>query len=217
MKIKIPAIVFLIFTASCSTSSITHSWRSDNISKNNYTKILVVGLSDDRDRNMREQMENHLAGDLAAMGYNAISSFKVYGPKSFENSTEKEVLSNLDSIGVDAVITVVLLDKKSERYYVPHKVYRSPYRTRFGYYNQNFWAYYSTTYSHIYTPGYYQVDTRYFWESNFYDMGKKQLLYSVQTRSFNPSSTESLAHEYGKMIVKDMVKQGIVSAKMQGK
>lgn len=217
MKIKILALVILFFEAGCSTSRITHSWRSDTIPKNDYNKIMVVGLSNENDRNMREQMENHLAGDLTAVGYNAISSLKLYGPKSFENSTEEEVLSNLNSIGVDAVITIVLLDKKSERYYVPQKVYRSPYRTRFGFYHQNFWGYYSTTHTRIYTPGYYQVDTRYFWESNFYEMGKKQLLYSVQTRSFNPSSTESLAHEYGKMIVNDMVKRGLIPSKIPGK
>ena len=55
------------------------------------------------------------------------------------------------------------------------------------------------------------TNTKYFWESNFYEMESKELLYSVQTKSFNPVSTESLAHEYGKMIVNNMEKKGIIN------
>jgi hypothetical protein len=102
----------------------------------------------------------------------------------------------------------VLLDKTKERYYVPAQINYSPYVI----YRNRFWRYYTTMYDRIYTPGYYTVETKYFWESNFYDMDSKQLLYSVQTRSFDPSSTESLAHEYGQLIVSNMVKSKILSA-----
>ena len=64
-------------------------------------------------------------------------------------------------------------------------------------------------YDRFYEPGHYQADTKYFRESNFYDLGTKQLLYSVQTQSFDPS-TQSLAHEYGKLIVNNMVKDHVL-------
>ena len=44
-----------------------------------------------------------------------------------------------------------------------------------------------------YSRGYYSISTRYFWEDNFYDVATKELLYAVQTESFDPSSMESLA------------------------
>jgi hypothetical protein len=36
-------------------------------------------------------------------------------------------------------------------------------------------------------------------------------VYSVQTQSFDPGSSESLGHEYGQLIVKDMVKKNILT------
>jgi hypothetical protein len=116
------------------------------------------------------------------------------------------VIGKLNSSGVDAVITVVLLDKQRERDYVPGRIYYSPYTI----YHRRFTGYYNTLYDRIYSPGYYQVNTRYFWESNFYNIKNDELLYSVQTESFDPNSAETLAHEYGKLIVNNMAGQGII-------
>lgn len=167
---------------------------------------MVLGLIREKDRAIQEKMENHLVGDLQLLGYNAVSSLKEYGPKAFEGMTEQEAINKLKSSGVDAVITIVLLDKQKERYYVPGRLYYSPY----GYYYNRFWGYRGTLYQRIYEPGYYVTDTKYFWESNLYDMKTQELVYSVQTESFDPVNTESQAHEYGKMIVKDMMKKKVV-------
>ncbi|MBP9099068.1 MAG: hypothetical protein KBF74_09655 [Ferruginibacter sp.] len=188
---------------SCSSSRITHSWKSDNIPEKKFSKIMVVSVIAGSDWSIRDKMEAHLVGDLTDRGYVAVSAIKEYGPKYFENMKEAEVLDKLSNSGVDAVITVVLLDKNKERYYVPGRVYYSPYTI----YQRNFWGYYTTIYERIYTPGYYQVDTKYFWESNFYDLKNKNLLYTVQTETFDPESVEILAHEYGLLIVNDMNKK----------
>jgi hypothetical protein len=39
----------------------------------------------------------------------------------------------------------------------------------------------------------------------------KRLLYSAQSQSFDPVSAQSLGHEYGKMIARDMVKKNVLS------
>ena len=192
---------------SCSSAlKITNSWKSDNIPQNTYSKIMVVGILPERERNLRENMENHLVGDLQGRGYNAVSSVKVMGPKSFENMSEDQVLDKIKDYGVDAVVTIVLLDKQRERYYVPGRIYYSPYTI----YQRHFYGYYTTIYGRIYTPGYYIRNTKYFWESNFYDMESRQLLYSVQTESFDPASAATLSDEYGQIIVNDMAKQGVL-------
>jgi hypothetical protein len=66
-------------------------------------------------------------------------------------------------------------------------------------------------YDHIYSPGYYVTTTKYFWESNLYEVESRELVYSVQTQSFNPTSAGSLANEYGKMIVRDILKNNILT------
>ena len=109
--------------------------------------------------------------------------------------------------GVDAVITIVLLDKQKESKYVPGSIHYSPY----GYYYNRFWGYRTTLYQRIYEPGYYVTDTKYFWESNLYNMNTQQLVYSVQTQSFDPANSASLGHQYGKLIVNDMISNNIIS------
>ncbi len=78
------------------------------------------------------------------------------------------------------------------------------------YYNR-FWPYYGTLNYRIYEPGYYVTDTRYFWESNVYDVSTQSLLYSVQTKSFDPATSESLGHEYGKLIIKAITDNAVLA------
>lgn len=195
--------------AACSSTRLTHSWKSDSIPEAAYQRILVVALIQESDRSLQEQMEQHLVGDLRDLGYNAVSSLQEYGPKAFDHRNEQEIIRQLSGSGVDAVITIVLLNKEKERRYVPGNIQYSPYI----YYHSRFWRYYGTMQYRIYQPGYYVTDTRYFWESNFYAANGEQLIYSAQTRSFDPANTSSMAHEYGQRIVKDLAEKGILVKK----
>jgi hypothetical protein len=199
-------ITSLLLTSGCTSSRITTSWKSDKQNGYSFKKVLVLGLIRENDRSLQERMEKHLADDLKLLGYSTLTSLSELGPKAFENMTEKEAIEKLKTSGVDAVLTIVLLDKERERFYVPGRTYYTPY----GFYYNRFWGYRGILYQRIYEPDYYVTDTKYFWESNLYDMKTQSLIYSVQTQSFDAVTTESQAHEYGKLIVKDMLKNNIV-------
>lgn len=196
----------LLIAGGCTTSKITSSWKAENTTPQKYNKIMVLGLIREADRTIQENMENHFVNDLKGLGYNATSSLQEYGPKAFDKMDEEAAVAKLKNSGVDAVMTIVLLDKEKERRYVAGSIYYSPY----GYYYNRFWGYRTALYRRIYEPGYYITDTKYFWESNLYDMNTQKLVYSVQTQSFDPANSESLAHEYGQMIVKNMVSQNVL-------
>jgi hypothetical protein len=191
----------------CRSSQITSSWKDSTRQTKDYSKIMVLALIGDPDRTVREKMEEHLADDLRDLGYTAVTASEEYGPKAFEGLKEIDAVNLLAEKGIEAVITIVLLDKEKERYYVPGIIHNSPNGLSY----QRFWNYYSTMVGRVYAPGYYTAtDTRYFWESNFYDLFDSKLLYSVQSQSFTPESTGSLAHEYGQMIVQDMSKNSVL-------
>ena len=202
-------LIIASVTFSCSNSVITHSWKSNSIQGTYIHKIMIVALVNPNDHSLRENLEKHLASDLSEKGFEAVSSLQTYGPASFQNESENTVLNKLQESGIDAVLTIVLLNKEKEKHYVPGRVYYSPYNI----YHRRFWGYYSTVYERVYEPGYYSESTKYFWESNLYDISNKELLYSVQTKTFDPESTEQLAHEYGKLICKNLVNTGIASKK----
>jgi hypothetical protein len=199
-------LIVMLLMAGCTTSKVTTSWKAENTVPKKFDKILVLGLIREADRSIQMNMENHLVADLNEAGYHAVTSLQEFGPKAFDNMSEEAAIDKLKTSGVSAVLTIVLLDKQKERKYVPGSLIYSPY----GFYYGRFWGYRSALYQRIYEPGYYVTDTKYFWESNFYDMSTQKLVYSVQTQSFDPASSESLGHEYGKVIVKDMQKLNIL-------
>src|SRR5678815_2131091 len=98
---------------------------------------MVLGLINTADHTLREKMEEHIASDLRELGYNAVCSCDEFDPKAFEDMNEKQALDKLMNSEVDAVLTIVLLDKTKERYYVPDRMYYSPYFV----YHDSFWGY----------------------------------------------------------------------------
>ncbi len=206
-KAAIAVLLVLLTGLACGPSSrITSSWTASGISNNGYRKIIVLALLREPDRGLREKMEQHLVGDLRNIGYDAICSCDEYNPKAFENMNEEQSIAKLRGSGVDAVVTIVLLDKTKEKMYVPGRVIYSPYYQ----YHNHFWSYSRSMYNRINVQGYYEENTRYFWESNFYDLSQNNLLYSAQSQSFDPPNAETMGHEYGMMITRDMVKKGLL-------
>ena len=210
-KITVLLTLVMLVISSCTTSRITSSWKSPTVHSQFYKKILVLGLINEPDRTVRENMEQHVMTELRALGYDAVCSCEEFNPKTFENLTEQQSLDKLGNSGVDGVLTIVLLDKQKEKSYVPGKMYFTPYVQ----YQNRFYGYYRTMYTRVYDPGYYVENTKYFWESNFYSLEGKDLVYSAQSQTFNPTDAHSLGEDYAKIIVKDLVKNSILAPASQ--
>lgn len=128
---------FVLLLWACSSSSkITSSWRSPDRATLSFKKVVVLGLIRDADRTIREEMEQYLASALRNRGQWAECACELYGPKEFDQLNEQQAIEKLKSKGVDAVLTIVLLDKTKERYYVPGHMNYTPY----GFYYNRFWA-----------------------------------------------------------------------------
>jgi hypothetical protein len=196
--------VFFLLIVSCSNSRVTSSWKApQTASLSKEHKILVLGIIQEKDIRLRMQMEGFLVDALKEKGYNAFSAYTLYGPKQFGKMDEKSLLTQLHNSGIDEVFTISLLDKSRQRKYTPGPGY-NPYSP--------FWDYYSYRYTMLYGPGpgYISVSTRFFWESNLYDVNTKNLLYSIQSETFDPSSTSDLGRTYSRMILKKMTKEGML-------
>ena len=205
VKSFVTSLALILLLASCSNSKVTSAWKAPNASPlAPGNKILVMGIIQDKDIRLRMQMEGFVVDALKAKGYNAVSSYSLYGPKFFgADKNEESALSQLHSSNIDEVLTISLLDKARE----------ANYRPDYGYPGSPFWGYYSYMYGRPYNPGYVSVNTHFLWESNLYDVSTKNLLYSVQSRSFNPSSAGSMGKAYANVILKNMMKEGLVAAK----
>ena len=196
----------MLFSSGCNTTKVISSWKAPDASLQSYNKVLVIGLMDAKERGLREQIENKLVASFDANGVAAGSSYAEYGPKAFEGLTEDQAKAKIKSSGYDGAFIVVLLDKSKEKTYNPGYMYYTPY---YGYYGR-FWPYYSTLYGRIWEPGYYTTSTNYIIEANFYDLKRDALEYSAQTKSFNPSSSSSLASELSEKLLQDMMNENVI-------
>ena len=199
----IPLLAFLI---SCQPTKITQSWAANDTKPTKYKKVLVLGVLTDNDLELQSKIENHMADDLREMGYFAIAANKAYPPGTFKKGDTTRALDAINGKGFDAILTIVLLDKMKEPYYVPGRI------TDYTYYEQysRFNRYINTVSEHIYTPGYYGEETKYIWENNFYDLNSRRLIYSARSRSFDIATKSTLAHTYGKLMAQSLVNKNIL-------
>ncbi|HVI48918.1 MAG TPA: hypothetical protein VM802_28885 [Chitinophaga sp.] len=204
LGLLIAALAVIVMSA-CTSTKVTSSWRANDVQQlQKDKKIMVMALVPERDRSLRSLMEDFTVAELRKKGYNAASALREYGPAEFGKMSEKQVLRKLQGSDVSQVMTIVMLDRARERNYVPGTMYQP-----FGYYG--FWPYYSGWYSRMYSPGYYTYNMKYQWEGNLYDLNSGQLLYSVQSQSFDPPTTERMAVLYAQQVVRDMTKQQLLA------
>jgi hypothetical protein len=202
----------LIFTIcstlffSCSSTRINSSWSLPGATAHKYTKVLVIGMTGGKDRELRENIENAVAKELNTYSINSVTASSKYGPRTFQNMSEEEAAKMVRDDGFDGVIILALLDKNQEEYYTPGKVTRTPYAVVRSRWTSN----YHVLYNRVYTPGYYSTTTNYELEANFYDATKNELQYSAQATSFNPGSSESLSTDFSKSIIDDMIKKNLI-------
>lgn len=189
---------------SCSSSKVTSSWTRPNVTTQ-FSNFLVLAMVGGDNPGLQQQMEQSVVDELRHRGYAATSFYQQNGPHALDRTNEQTAISMLSKSGADGILTIVLLDTMKEHNYVPGNVDYYPVT----YYNR-FWGYYGTVYDRVYNPGYYTTDTRYFWETNLYTAGNQELVYSVRTEFFEPTTTNSIADQYGRTIVKDMLRNGLI-------
>jgi len=200
--------ICLLSLAACTSTKLTSSWKTPDAKLQKEQKIMVVALVPKQERKLRQLMEENLVTELRKEGYNAVSAFATYGPDdALAKGDEKAALRKFKSSDVAQVMTVAMVDKSRQRSYRPG--YYDPY----PYYGGWGWGpYYRGWYGGMYGgPGYYQVNVKYKWETNLYDLNEKKLLYNAESDSVDPPTAYRQAYLFAHQIVKDMQKQQLIA------
>ena len=206
-KIFCLGAVTLMMATSCNNTQLITSWKAPEATVDSYNKILVIGLMGNKDRELRESVENSVAGRLKDEGMNVETATQQFGPKSFRTMSEEDAVKTVNDNGFDAVMVVALLDKDKERSYSPGYISSTPYAVV----RNRWYGNYSVLYDRVYNPGYYTTTTDYTLEADFYKTSGDRLIYSAQAKTFDPNSSEGLANDFSKTVVKDMIDKGIIN------
>jgi hypothetical protein len=206
-RVLVLMMPFILFLAACSSTNVLNSWKDkEGIEQTTLKKVMVLAMLPEKQRVLRQEMENEMVEDLQKRGFAAVSALQENGPKSFVGMNEKQVMQQLDRSRIDGVITISLQDTETNEHYTPGSVRYEPYAVRYN----RFYRTYQTFYERVYTPGYTDQQTNYFFETNLYQLSSNKLLYSAQSKSFDPSSASQIAKEVSKAVVKDMEKNNIL-------
>jgi hypothetical protein len=186
-------VVFFILSSCTVSNKITYSWTNKEFKfRTTYTSIFLAAMV--TDPHLRTHLEEDMWKAARSNGFTAHRSWDYFTPSFSKPSppVKDSMLAKVRSLGCNLIFTVNLVDKISETRYVPGS---SGFYGPFPAYGLGFRGYYSYWYPFMIDPGYYVTDKTYFMEGNLFDAETETLLWSVQTKTTNPSSIESLSTE----------------------
>jgi hypothetical protein len=209
LKISVLLLIALIMSGCGPTQKITGSWAApDAKSFGPYTKAFIIVLTQNKNNNY--YLESQMAKTLKSRGIDAVKSNDIFPPKFSvtQDMTKEQLAEAIKKTGCDAVLTLSVLDVRSEESYHPGTSY---YPMSYGY--GGYYGYYNYYYPQVYSPGYYSVDKTYYLETNLYDIASDKLVWSVQSEASNPTNLSDTFKSYSYMLIKHLQSQGLAKNK----
>ena len=201
---------FIAILASCSTSKDTAgAWvNKEKLAGKSYKSIFIYVAS--ADIQARSYVETELANAAVSKGYTAVKSIDIIKP-SLDNPqlpSKDQLTQAITQTSCDGAFMVTLLRKEESVRYTPGTTAYAP--MPYYSFHGNMWGYYSYYQPTISTPGYYSKDKEYFIQSNLYDVNTQELMVSVQSEIYNPTSVGNFSKMYIKDVIKQMDKAGLL-------
>lgn len=203
---KIMVLLCLVWMG-CANPNLTSSWVDPATVNSSFRKIAVVAIIHNEDSGMRKKMEAHLVNDLRANGYDAITFSQTFELGQFPQDIRYDTASaRLLRAGVDAIITISLLDKQQQEAFV-REPYNIPVKDK-----RSFWGYYKDVMDQF-DKGNYINSINYYWEAQVFDLLRSEMIYRSTSAFFDENAKSTMAHRYGKAIMADMKKQMVLGSK----
>jgi hypothetical protein len=193
--------VILCLIACSPSQQITSSWMNRTaIASKKYSGLFIVVVT--HDQAAKKIIENDLAYVASTKRkLKVFNSSEFLAPGFTKKAIDKDtILARAKELGCDAILAVALLDAKSETRHVQGSY--APYHA----YNHGFGGYYGYMGSAMYSPGYDVTSTTFFIEADVFDVATETLVWSAQSKAYDPSSIEDASREYADLLVEQVEK-----------
>lgn len=196
--------LLILCLAACNSTRMVGTWKNDDYFQPSIDTVAVIGIVKRLD--IRRALEQETAEELRDRGYHVVEGLEVlsldYQPTEDNRSNLRDKMGRH---GVDAVVTLSLLDVKEEERYVPGTVGYQPQT----YYNP-FFNYFTTVHNRVYQPGYYRNSVEVFMESNLFDLHANEVMWSGQSRTYQRRSVKNFADDFANVVVESMDQSEII-------
>ena len=198
MRLKVLWVALLL--TSCVSTELTSVWTSQGDAEP-LTKLLVVGVSDSE--HQRRVFEDTFVSKINEAGLVAVAGYHMLDATG--NPNPDQVLEKVSALDVDAVLVTHVLGVEEKSIFHPPTIHTVPYR-----YYDSFSGYYRTVYDYVHQPGYTTNHVEVRLETNLYDSASHSLLWSAQSRTLDPKSTEKLISELSTQVIKGLREAGFL-------
>jgi hypothetical protein len=200
-------LILAAFATACSPSQkVTSYWVNKDANKGPYQTIYIIAMT--QNENMEPAVENSLADVLISKGHKVVMNSQVYPPSfsAVKQLTREQLAETISGTGSNGVLTLAVLDTKTETTYNPGTTYAP---MNYGYYG-SYYGYYNHYYPVVYSPGYYTENKTYYIETNFFDIESDALIWSIQSQALNPANFDSMFEEYTQIIISKLREEGMI-------
>jgi len=203
------ALLLLLLQACTPYKESTGVWvNKEKIQGKSYSNIFIIVMTANLEA--RALLENNLASLATEKGYKTVKSMDVMPPglKDAAMPSKEDIVKKVKESNCDAVFVASLLKKEEDVRYTPGTTAYSvrPYYTWSG----NYFGYYSHWYPTVYNDGYYTKEKNYFMQSNLYDVASEEIMWSVQSTVFDPSSLNKFSKAYTSQLIKQLKEEGLL-------
>jgi hypothetical protein len=183
------ALALAVVATGCASTEMTSTWTDPSAKGAGLSKVAVICMT--QDPGVRRMAETSAAANL--QGAQAVPSYQALGDTDMKNFGA--VKQQLTAQGFQGVLVMRIAG-------VNERVSTVPYGTFGGYYG---WAG-----SMVYAPGYVQTDTIVHMVSNLYSLPDQKLIWSGQSQTFDPASTQAFMSDVSKAVAKSLQKDRLI-------
>lgn len=186
--------------AACAQSYISiGSWKDPSYHKK-LTKVFVIGVT--RRAELRREFETDVVNALRRRGVTAVASFGLVPLKRDigKEAVKARVKAAIDGKGYDGVLVSRLIGVDKTTSYVP-PVSRMDY---------TYSGAIMRAYSVEFTPGHLVHDVVVSIETDLYDTASEKLVWSMTSKSFNPTDAVEVIKPLSDSIIKNLTKNALI-------
>ncbi len=182
----------------CGNTKITDAWTDANVEPKPVTKIVVVGLVDDKVS--KHLFEDMFTKALKDRGNDATAAYTFTNAGA--NTNPDSLVAVLRAAGYSAALTARSLGEEmtetqhvGSAYYMPQSYYQ--------------WgSYYSMSYGAVMSTSYTERSEKVIVEANLFDLGSEKLLWAVRSKTTKTGKIKEGVGDYTRAIIPEMAKSG---------
>jgi len=202
----------LLLSACTPTVQVKSSWKNEpqlkQLQTAVYRNIFIVALTDNPSN--RRIVEDDLAEVAAAEGYTPIKSVEALATvfTSGKAADQAQILQAAKEMNAHGIFTIALIEKGTETRHTSGSTAYAPF-PKYDWYG-NFGGYYGHWSGVLYDPGYYAAEKAYYIESNLFDAGSENIVWSGQSEPYNSPTLPAMSKKFAHAIIKQLEKDGLL-------